>query len=42
MVFDSSFLPRETLFLFHWGDVGRWMFDVHLFFLFFSPSGAGP
>jgi len=42
-VFHSTFLPRETFFLFHWGDVGRSMFtrlrrrqrrpgfDVHLF-----------
>ena len=33
-VFHSTFLPRETFFLFHWGDVGRsslGLFDVYLF-----------
>jgi len=40
-VFHSTFLPRETFSLFHWGDVGRSMFDVHLFQqTFHSPSGA--
>jgi len=27
--FHSTFLPRETFYLFHWGDVGRSMFDVY-------------
>jgi len=26
----STFLPRETFFLFHWGDVERSMFDVQI------------
>jgi hypothetical protein len=38
-VFHSTFLPRETFFLFHLGDVGRSMFDVHFFQqTFLSPS----